>query len=208
MTGEPAFFYPQKMARIILQAMEEVIGRNGVTAVLNQANLSEMIGAYPLNTLDRTVSFETISKLQVALEQLYGPRGGRGVALRAGRATFKYGLREFGPLLGFTDLAFRLMPQEERLRQGAENFAEIFNRFTDQIVRIEETPEIFLWKIERCPVCWQRQADGPACHLAVGLIQEALYWATGGKYFNIEEIACVANGAANCTIRIEKVPSG
>lgn len=208
MTGAVLYYYPQKMARIILLAMEEIIGRNGVTAVLNQAKLSDLIGNYPLNTFDRTVSFETVAMLQVALEQLYGPRGGRGIALRVGRATFKYGLREFGPLLGFTDLAFRLMPQEERLRQGAENFAEVFNRFTDQVVRVEETPDMFLWKIDRCPLCWERKTEGTACHLAVGLIQEALYWATGGKYFNIEEVACVATGAPSCIIQIEKALTG
>jgi predicted hydrocarbon binding protein len=206
--ADPGCFYPQKMARIILLAMEEIIGHNGVTAVLNQAGLSELIDHYPPNTLDRSVPFETLARLQGALEQLYGPRGGRGIALRVGRATFKYGLREFGPLLGFTDLAFRLMPQEERVRQGAENFAEIFNRFTDQLVVVEETPEVFLWKIERCPLCWQRQTDGPACHLAVGLIQEALYWVTGGKIYNIEEIACISAGDSTCTIRIDKVLPG
>ena len=31
-------FYPQKMGRIILQAMEEVLGRNGVQAVLQLAS--------------------------------------------------------------------------------------------------------------------------------------------------------------------------
>lgn len=204
MSDPQVYYYPQKMARIILLAMEEIIGHNGVTAVLNLADLSHMIGVTPPNTSDRTIPFEIVSKMQTALEKLYGPRGGRGVALRVGRATFKYGLKEFGPLLGVTDLAFRLMPQEERLRQGAESFAEIFNRFTDQVVRVEETPEVFFWHIDRCPLCWERHTDAPSCHLAVGLIQEALYWATGGKVFMIEEISCTAQGAPSCTIRIDK----
>jgi predicted hydrocarbon binding protein len=107
-------------------------------------------------------------------------------------------------VLGFTDLAFRLLPLDEKMRKGGEFFAEIFNRFTDQRVEIDEDSENFYWKIVRCPVCWQRTADVPVCHLAVGLLQEALYWVSSGKLFNVEEIACVAKGDPACLIVIEK----
>src|SRR5512138_166432 len=110
MSDQPEFYYPNKMGRIILLALEEVAGNNGVNATLNQAGLNPLIGNYPANNMDRQFPFEFLSQIEEALEQLYGPRGGRGVSLRAGRACFKYGLREFGPLLGITDLAFRLLP--------------------------------------------------------------------------------------------------
>jgi predicted hydrocarbon binding protein len=55
-------------------------------------------------------------------------------------------------------------------------------------------------------VCWKRRADLPVCHLAVGLIQEALYWATGGKWFSVEETTCIAKGDPVCTIMIDKRP--
>jgi predicted hydrocarbon binding protein len=204
MSDQPEYYYPNKMGRIILLALEEVAGNNGVNATLNQAGLNPLIGNYPANNMDRQFPFEFLSQIQVALEQLYGPRGGRGVSLRAGRACFKYGLREFGPLLGFTDLAFRLLPLDARLRQGAENFAEIFNRFSDQKVSIDEQEECFLWQIERCPICWGRHTDSPACHLAVGLLQDALYWTSGGKLFSIEETHCIGRGDQACVIRIDK----
>ena len=201
---QPAYFYPNKLGRIILLSMEEIIGRNGVNAVLNQAGLRSMINNYPSNDLELAVSFEAIGQMQVALEAIYGPRGGRGLSLRAGRACFKHGLREFGPLLGFTDLAFRLLPLDEKLRSGALIFADIFNKYSHQQVVVEEEPRRYLWKIERCPVCWKRIADGPVCHLAVGLLQEALYWISGGKFYNVEEIDCIAQGGIACVIAIEK----
>ncbi len=203
----PDYFYPEKMGRIICLAMEEVIGRTGLNAVLNQAGLSELIDNYPQNSFDLKFSFHTLAQIQHALEQLYGPRGGRGVALRTGRACFRHGLREFGSLIGVTELAFRLKPQEIRLRDGAASFAQVFNKFSDQRVRIDETPAHFLWIIERCPVCWERHTIEPACHLAVGLLQEALHWASGGKYFNIEEVQCVARGDQQCLIQVDKQPT-
>jgi predicted hydrocarbon binding protein len=200
------FYYPNKMGRIILQAMEEVIGHIGVNAVLNLANLSSRINNYPPDNLDRAFRFDELSQIQIALESLYGPRGGRGVALRTGRACFKYGLREFGPLLGVTDLAFRLLPADSKLRVGADIFVDAFNKFSDQVVRVVEEPEHFLWYIDCCPICWKRRTEVPVCHLAVGILQEALYWASNGKVFHVEETACIAMGDSTCTIAIEKQP--
>ncbi|MBN1304707.1 MAG: 4-vinyl reductase [Anaerolineales bacterium] len=199
-------FYPNRMGLIILQAMEEVINRSGVTAVLNTAGLSELIDQYPSNDLKLEFSFDTVSHIQAALDQLYGIPGGRGVALRIGRACFKYGIREFGSLLGLTEMAFRLLPLTTKLRVGGNAFARLFNRYTDQRVRFDEDESVFRWQIDVCPLCWNRQSEQPACQLAVGLLQEALYWVSGGKIFNVEETHCIACGDEACTIIISKNP--
>ena len=200
------YFYPQKMGRIILQGMEEIISRNGVNAVLNLASHGEYIGNYPPASPERSLPFKTISDMLAALEQAYGPRGGRGLALRAGRAVFTYGLREYGSQLGLTEMAFRLLPLPAKLHVGAKAFADLFNHQTDQAVRLEETDSHLFWHIERCPLCWDRHTEDPVCHLAVGLLQESLYWLSGGKIFNVEEIQCIARGDLACTISIEKTP--
>jgi predicted hydrocarbon binding protein len=201
------YFYPNKMGRIILLAMEEILGRNGINAVLNQTRLRHFINNYPPNNLDLQFRFENLSKIQIGLEELYGSRGGQGLALRSGRACFKYGMREFGPILGITDQAFRLLPLNTKISTGARVFADAFNKFSDQVVRIEEDKHQILWHIERCPICWNRQADHPVCHLAVGILQESLYWISGGRFFCVEEIACIAQGSPACTIAIQKQPS-
>lgn len=207
MTNVPgAYHYPNRMGRIILESMEEVVGRNGLNAVLNLAGLGSLIGNYPPPNAEREFSFETISALQAHLEQAYGPRGGSGLALRSGRVCFKYGLRDFGLEMGMTDSAFRLLPWASKLRMGGQALAALFNQYTDQRVRIEELDEKLLWVIERCPLCWGRHADAPVCHLAVGLLQESLYWLSGGKIFEVQETQCVARGDSTCTIEIARTP--
>ena len=201
--SETSYHYPQKMGRIVLLGMEEVIGKGGMDAVLNLAALNDI---QPSATTERTFSFETVSKLHQSLEQVYGPRGGRGLALRSGRACFKYGIKEYGSILGLTEMAFRLLPLSTKLRTGARSFADLFNKHTDQQVRVEETETQILWHIERCPLCWERKAEEPVCHLAVGLLQEALYWLSGGKVFSVEETACHARGDEHCIITIQKTP--
>jgi predicted hydrocarbon binding protein len=200
------YFYPNKMGRIILLAMEEVMGRNGVNAILNLARLRTLVNSYPPNNFDRQFSFEEVGAIQQALEDMYGPRGARGLSLRAGRACFKYAIKEFGPVLGIADLAFRLLPLGMKVKVGIEVFAETFNKFSDQIVRLGEDDEHYIWIIDRCPVCWKRRADEPCCHLAVGILQESLYWVSSGKSFHVEEVECIAKGDVTCTIIINKRP--
>ena len=202
----PTYFYPNRMGRIIFLALEEILGRSGINAVLNQAGLPEYIDRFPLYNQDWEFPFEHISRIQTALEDAFGPRGGRGLALRAGRACFKYGLREFGPELGLTDLAFRLQPLPLKVKNGCEALASLFNRFTDQPVCLEMDKEHIHWQVERCPLCWGRRTDEASCHLIVGLLQEALYWVSGGKYFQVEETRCIARGDSTCTIVIDMEP--
>lgn len=200
------YHYPNRMGRIILLSMEEIMGRTGVNAVLKLASLSSLIEHYPPDDTKLDFPFSTVSGLIETLEQVYGPHGGRGLALRVGRASFNYGVRQYGTQMGLTEMAFRLLPLPAKLHAGAKAFAELFNKFTDQQVRVEEEDGTLLWHIERCPLCWERTAADPVCHLAVGLLQEALYWVSGGKVFNVEEKTCIAAGDKTCTIVIDQSP--
>lgn len=200
------YYYPDRMGRIIFLAMEEILGRSGVNAVLNLARLGEFVDCYPPDNSE--LSFQSLSNLQRALEDFYGPHGGRGVSLRIGRACFQHGLREFGPLFGLTDLAFRLLPMSTKFSVGSAALADIFNQFTDQHVHLEDKGKFLYWHIDRCPLCWEYHSETPSCQMAVGLLQEALYWVSGGKYFHVEEIRCKASGDSNCTIAIDKKPIG
>jgi predicted hydrocarbon binding protein len=205
--GQAQYYWPNKMGRMMLLALEDVMGKNGVNAVLNLAKLRHLINNYPQNNLDLGWSFEEMSALNQALEDMYGPRGGRGLAIRAGRAGLYYGLKDFGAVLGVSDLAFRLLPMGIKIKVGLNAMAETFNKTSDQVVRVEEEFDRFLYHIDRCPVCWKRTAEVPICHAGLGLLQEGLHWVTGGKSIGVDEILCIAKGDPSCTYVIEKRPS-
>lgn len=200
------YHYPNKMGRIILTAMEEIMGRHGVNAVLNLAHLHHLVNNYPPNNLSLDFTFEEVSAVQQVLDDMFGTRGGRALALRAGRETWKYALKEFVPVLGIADLASRILPLGMKIKIGLEIFAETFNKFTDQKVRLGEDSRGYLWIIETCPMCWQRTSNTPCCHLAVGLLEQSLDWVSRGKRFHVEEVSCVACGDDSCTIVISKNP--
>jgi len=201
------YYYSNRMGRMLLVSGEEILGRPGMVAVLKSMPTGQnYLESYPPANSRLEFPFEMVSELYPAMVSKYGLQGGRGLLMRTGRACFQHGLREFGPLFGLTDLAFRLLPLKTKLKVGAKTFADIFNKHSDQRVRIEDAEKSLFWIIERCPVCWGRTSDRPSCDLAAGLLQEALFWVSGGKVFPVEETHCHAAGDADCVFVINKAP--
>ncbi len=201
------YHYPNKFALIMLEALEDVMGRNGLNAILNLASLGELIDNFPADNLNKEFDFADISAINLALEEMYGPRGGRGLALRAGRATFADALKNFGALAGAVDLAFKVLPLETKLRIGIPAVAKIFSQMSDQISTVDEKDDTFVYTIHRCPVCWGRHGEEkPVCFVATGLLQEALKWVSGGKAFRVNESRCIAMDDEVCEFIIQKEP--
>lgn len=199
--------YPNKFALIMFKALEEVMGKNGLNAILNLAHLPHLVENLPPDNLNREFNFADFSAFNLALEEMYGPRGGRGLALRAGRAAFADALRNFGALAGAGDLAFKVLPLQAKMRIGIPAMARIFSQISDQYSTVQEQENEFIYTIHRCPVCWGRNdADKPVCFAAVGLLQEGLKWLSGGNEFRVNESHCVAMGDEVCEFVIQKLP--
>ena len=65
---EPSgYHYPNKLARIYIQAIEEVMGKNGLNAILNLAGLAHLIDNYPPDNFDKEFDFADFSALNWAL---------------------------------------------------------------------------------------------------------------------------------------------
>jgi hypothetical protein len=195
-----------RMGRIVMQAMEEILGQNEVDAVLDLAHHPEYRHQLSTSSSDLRFSFESIGQFQASLERVYGSLAGRGLCQRVGRACLKYSLRKFGPGLGVTDLPFRLLPFPARLKAGCEALTGLFNQVSDQHVSLEMDKKYVYFRFERCLLCKAGQARSSRCALVVGFLQEALYWVSGGKYFLVEEKNCIACGDTECTIVIDQAP--
>jgi len=125
------FYYANRFTCIALQAYEEVMGKNGLNVILNLAGLNNLIDNYPPDNLKREFDFADFTEIHVALEEMYGPRGDRGLALRAGRIIFDDALRNFGALAGTDDLAFKVLPFKAKIRLVLPAAAKIFAQVSD-----------------------------------------------------------------------------
>lgn len=210
----------QRTERILIEAMEEVLGEQGLRSVFRAAQASSGGAAeaaepasamlwpeqnpIPFGAMQASPAF--LSCLLAAFEEVYGNLAGRGLALRVGRALFPHALREYGEDLGLTGTSFRLLPFPTKLRTFGAALTSLFNEGEDRRVQIEEQEGKLLIHLRRCPLCSQRKGSETVCLLAVGLAEESLYWMSGGKIFQVEEIACAARGDADCTLQIDQAP--
>jgi predicted hydrocarbon binding protein len=106
------------------------------------------------------------------------------------------------------DPAFRALPLQSRTRLGLDALASVFTNFSDQHSQVQENENHYEFIVEVSPMAWGRTADKPVCHAIVGIIQEALRWASNGYEYHVQETACRAVGNDECIFRINKKPIG
>ena len=110
------------------------MGKNGLNAILNLAGLSNLIDNFPPDNLEREFDFADFTAIHVGLEEMYGPRGGRGLALRAGRALLTMRSRTLALWQGLATWPFKVLPLQAKIRIGLPASAKIFSQVTDQLI--------------------------------------------------------------------------
>jgi len=184
------------------------MGQHGLSSLLQMAGMPNYINHLPADNLQREFDFALIAAMNLALEEMYGTRGGRGMALRIGRAAFAQGIKGFGAMKAIADPAYRVLPVEKRIEYGLRGLAAILSNFSDQQSWVEAEKHALLFASDVSPYAWGRLSEQPVCHMMVGIIQEALRWASNGYEFYVRETACHATGSDQCIFRINKRPIG
>ncbi|MEA3352077.1 MAG: 4-vinyl reductase [Chloroflexota bacterium] len=199
------YFYPNIWGRSILTSAEDILGENGVSALLNLTGLQEYINNYPPDTINKAFPFTHVAEIQQGLYDMYGSRGARVFATRGGKETFHHSLYKYDKVQKAARAAMRVGSVKMRAKIGLQFFSKFFNAVSDQVVRIDDDDNYWYWIIERCPMCWGREAQEPVCHLGIGVLKAASKWATE-REFRIQEIKCVAMGDENCIYAMDKQP--
>lgn len=184
------------------------MGKHGLDTILSMAALESYTGQLPPDNLARQFDFAYLAAISEALEDMYGTRGGRGIALRIGRATFDKGLNTFGALSGMAHPAFQRLPLAERSRLGVAALAAVFSKFSDQQVTVETLDDHFRMTVDPSPMAWGRTTEKPVCHAVAGMIQGGLRWASGGHEYHVQEMSCRAAGGEVCVFKVNRNPIG
>lgn len=182
----------QQISQILMEGAQELLGADALRRMAWGSGVGAEDGCNQL------------AGLSLALEQQYGLAGGRGLALRVGRSAFKYLLQRHGEQLGFTSVEFRLQRAPQRLRAGLSLLAGRLAQECGDQIDVQEEAAHWVWRSQRCPVCWERHAQDASCYLTVGMIQEFMAWASGGRYHRVVETGCRAAGDLACVFRIDK----
>jgi predicted hydrocarbon binding protein len=197
---------PSGALRLLFLSIEEVMGADGIKAVLNGAKLSHYINNYPPNTLEYGVTFGEYGHVEQAVEDFLGPRGARAILVRVGRELFRYSLREQSALLGIAGNALKNMPlisPQAKMKILLQQIVGAANKTVNQPARLEEDNDNFYVVIDQCMCQWRPKHEKPCCLVTVGTFSEAMKWLTD-KPIEVKEITCLNNGADACRYQIPK----
>lgn len=189
------------LVRQALTSMQEVMGDNGLNAVLKSCGLDRFVGNFPPNNLEPSIKASQYAQLNQAIEDFYG-RGGRGMLRRIGRASFQYGVREQAALLGVAGVALKLLPERQRIKFILNGMADALKKSNPQVnAWVDESGDRLAYVESTCAICNGRKSEAPVCHLYVGSVTEAVQWATGKEY-QVTETHCLAKGDEYCRFEV------
>lgn len=198
--------YPSRISHIILRSLAEVLGDSGIETVLHTARLDYIMESEFPPTFDPGITFEEVGKMMEAVERIYGISQGRALVHKAGHVSFRHWVQALRGVMGFADIAFRILPLKTRVRIGLEVTTEILNRYAQQGLALGENGDSYFVTSDSAGFSTGRQAQSPACDFLTGLFEEVLFWVTRGRRFKVEETTCIACGDLMCTYCIDKVP--
>ncbi|MCX6054354.1 MAG: hypothetical protein NTZ74_05445 [Chloroflexi bacterium] len=128
----------------------------------------------------------------------------KGMLVRAGRASFYYWMQSFGPGLGWREPNFRLLPSHARSHQALVDLLNWMDAVKFLKTSLTESSD-----------SWQLMVTGLFtsesiidCNFFLGMLQELLSWAGGGKFFIVRETKCQGEEDLFCEFVLNKNPLG
>ena len=196
----PVAAISSRFVQLFATIASEDIGTDKLPLVLAEMNLPQSaIREETLGHLDSRHAAIFYATFQQALRLYYG-RGAWGILLRIGRKMWERmvaqaNIREKAEL----DIARRLpVPARRRrvLDLVAERLGEGGGKASVHLLDID-----LLLADHASAAASNQSSEKPICFVTLGLIQGALFWATGQEA-DVEEIACKAAGAPACEFKI------
>ena len=193
---------PLQFVAIFLDVLTDLVGPHGTAALLRRAGHAEWITAPPLHTLKAFASPESTTALLTSLEELYGPRGSRGLGRRLGAALVDRSLKDLGALSAVADPSFQALPSRTRVRVGLLALGRAVTAFGGFRLDVTSAEHAITLATPDCPFCLHRNLAAPGCSPLVGLVEAGLRLVAPDLAPAAEETACRGLGAAACEVTV------
>jgi len=192
-----------------IQGIEDVLGNNGLNAVLQSSGLERYVNNPPPNNLESGVEAREFARLNAAIEEFTG-RAGKGMLQRIGRSSFRWGIREQSGTMGLAGIALKALPQRLRMRAVLLGIRKaLMDTVPYGLIDVRDEDGVFVFTDYACVICHLRHDEKSICHMYVGTLSEAMAYATGKDFrdFEVVETHCKAQGHDFCRFEIREVVS-
>ena len=192
-----------KAFRVVLVAVEDVVGKRGTESLLRQAGLPQYINNFPPSNNECGGHWlRYMTQVNHALFDVYGKRGARAILYRSGNSRALDAIAENGMVANATKLAAKLLPRRKKIKLTLDTAAKEYSAQLSTQVTIEDDGEAFYWTDPMCGNCIEWQNDQPVCFTTVGFIHGLIAWILEDENFKVDETECRAKGDAACRYKV------
>jgi len=135
----------------------------------------------------------------------YGCLSARGIIIRSGRASFDYLLNHLDTLDALTSSTYRLLPRPRRIKEGLEYLALLYSGWMNIQIMVSENGFMWVWSFQPGGTAADNECQ-PVIYYLLGLVQEFIYWAGGGRIYPITFREDPGQGLAGTLFEICKKP--
>jgi hypothetical protein len=195
-------YLPNRMGFLLLQGLEEAIGRDGQRTLLRTADPDGQWKDLPSDNLEKTFDFVFYAAICGTLETVYGQRTARRILYQASRSSFRRAIRGFSGLGGMDNPDFYAQSVPSRVENGLVSVARLLRLLTDIDLHLIPIPHGYALSMASCPECSGRTGLERLCFSMAGMIRGTLDWLGLDPQIDVAETQCIANGAGQCEFRI------
>jgi predicted hydrocarbon binding protein len=194
--------------KVQLEAIQNIVGSNGLKSILNYAGLKKYIDTFPPDNDHLEIPLGESVRLNTVIDELFGKRGARTLQIQIGREIIRLALEKRGRLTKALRLTMSMVPEERRMRIILEKWIEqalkrVITNKGDSRFELKDEGDYFLLVDNDNPSTKGVSSDTNMCYMYIGQFQYLLEWATG-KHHTVEIIECSATGYPRDVFRIWK----
>ena len=183
-------------------ALSGLLGENGLLTLLRLAGVPADLANPVPGQEHQGADFAEMSRVETALQDLYGVRAAANLSRNAGRTAVTQTLPPMASNPGPSGEEDRASAPDQGLDPRLMAFVRLLTGDGGEAVRIESAAGGHTLLLNPCPSCWGRSTAHPICHLVAGMLEGLLARALPKGTVHVEEIRCHAAGADACAFNI------
>jgi predicted hydrocarbon binding protein len=176
--------------RITLDASEQVLGANGLKAILNFSKMSHLLENKPDYSFEKNYTDDDFTAISSSYVDVLGLDGARAVFRIIGKAIGKNTIK-----IGAYD-SLKDLPPDERLFKAIELYSIVSGRG-----KVTRVGDVIVYDNPQCTICAHAKHDHPICTLYNGYLDMTIEW-SGVKNRKTVETSCKAMGDKSCRFEI------
>ncbi len=192
--------FSNRVLRRFVETVVKELGPDQFNAMLSLSKLpADWSKPETFVKTDPAKAAKAYASLQAAMRTYYG-RGARGVLIRVGQRLWDQLLEDAAFGNKAQAAVIKRLPLSTRCKATLELLAKFIDSSSSDIT-VHTLDLDLLLADHASPNTDGQSAPAPICYVTVGLIREALFWATE-KNFDVEETSCKAMGKEACEFTI------